>query len=190
MLQNVFDLNSRKCCIRTTACGAGIPSLTILSEDQKFNGDNLLPWKTNIIQLLASKGLLGYIDGKIPKPTTQTTTSVPSDSTTPSASTPSASTPSVPTSSVPPPPTPIYSSTPTLNEWIFRDHLARGHITLNCTDVAGLGVITTGTAREAWDSIENEWGKSTDMRRSHALEALNQTKYEEGANIQDHLKLL
>ena len=28
------------------------------------------------------------------------------------------------------------------------------------------------------------------MRRSHALEALNQTKYEVGANIQDHLKLL
>ena len=117
---------------------SGIPSLTILSEAQKFNRDNLLLWKTNIIQLLTLKGLLGYIDGKIPKPTTQTITSVPSNSTTPSASTPS-----VPTPSVPPPPTPIYSSTPTLDEWIFRDHLARGHITLNCTDVTGLGVITT-----------------------------------------------
>ena len=47
---------------------SGIPSLTILSEEQKFNGDNLLQWKTNITQLLGSKGLLGYIDGKIPKP--------------------------------------------------------------------------------------------------------------------------
>ena len=47
---------------------SGIPSLTILSEEQKFNGDNLLQWKTNIIQLLGSKGLLGYIDGKISKP--------------------------------------------------------------------------------------------------------------------------
>ena len=107
---------------------SGIPSLsTILSKEQKFNGDNLLQWKTNITQLLASKGLYGYIDGKIPKPTsTQTLTDTPSV-------------------------TPIYSSTPTLDEWTFRDQLARGHITLNCTDVAGLGVTTTGTAKEAWD---------------------------------------
>jgi hypothetical protein len=65
-----------------------------------------------------------------------------------------------------------------------------GHITLNCTDVASLGVITTGTAKDAWDSIENEWGKSTDMRRSHAQEALNRTEYIEGTDIQEHIKLL
>ena len=47
----------------------------ILSEGQKFNGENLLQWNTNIQQLLGSKGLLGYIDGSIEKPTrTETTT--------------------------------------------------------------------------------------------------------------------
>ena len=60
----------------------------------------------------------------------------------------------------------------------------------NCIDVASLGVVTTGTAKEAWDSIQTEWGKSTDMRRSHAQEALNQTEYVEGTEIQDHIKLL
>ena len=45
-----------------------IPALTILCKEQKFNGDNLLQWNTNITQLLGSKGLLGYIDGKIPRP--------------------------------------------------------------------------------------------------------------------------
>ena len=134
---------------------SGLPSLTILSEEQKFNGNNLLQWKTNITQLLGSKGLLGYINGKIPKPTSSSTSS---DSATPT-----------PTSTA----TPIYSTTPTLNEWIFWDQLMRGHITLNCTDIAGLGITTTGTAKDAWDSIENEWGKSTDMQRSHAQEALN-----------------
>ena len=59
--------------------------------------------------------------------------------------------------------TPIYLATPTLDEWIFCDQLVRGHITLNCTDVAGLDVTTTGTVKEAWDSIQTEWGKSTDM---------------------------
>jgi hypothetical protein len=147
---------------------SGLPSLTILSEEQKFNGDNLLQWKTNITQLLAAKGLLGYVEGNsIPKPAQITT----ADKETPAA-------------------TPIYSSTPSFDEWTFRDQLARGHITLNCTDVASLGVLTTGTAKEAWDSIQNEWGKSTDMRRSHAQEALNRTVYVEGTEIQEHVKLL
>ena len=148
---------------------SGIPALTILSEEQKFNGDNLLQWSTNITQLLGSKGILGYIDGKIKKP----------EPTTESSTTPG------PTAV-----TPIYSTTPTLDEWNFRDQLARGHITLNCTDVSSLGVKTTGTAKEAWDSIQAEWGRSTDMRRSHAQEALNRTVFIEGAEIQDHIKLL
>ncbi len=145
---------------------SGTPSLTILSEEQKFNGENLLAWTTNMIQLLGSKGLSGYIDGKIPIPTGPSTGTPTPDS------------------------TPIYSSTPSLDEWNFRDQLARGHITLNCVDVAGLGVVTTGTAKDAWDSIQNEWGKSTDMRRSHAQELLNRTVYVEGENIQDHIKVL
>ena len=153
---------------------SGIPSLTILSEEQKFNGENLMQWKTNMIQLLGSKGLLGYIDGKIPKPASPTIT----DTTTTTTTTTTATS------------TPIYSTTPTPDEWSFRDQLARGHITLNCTDVAALGVNTTGSSKDAWDSIHSEWGKSTDMRRSHAHEVLNRTKFVEGSNIQDHIKLL
>ena len=118
------------------------------------------------MQLLGSKGLSGYIDGRIPLP------------------------PHLGTGAPIPDPTPIYSTVPSRDEWHFRDQLARGHITLNCTDIASLGVKTTGTAREAWDSIQNEWGKSTDMRRSHAQETLDRTIYAEGMSIQDHVKLL
>jgi hypothetical protein len=152
---------------------SGIPSLTILSEEQKFNRDNLLQWNTNITQLLGSKRLLGYVDGKISRPGPK---SIPL--------------PSTPTTTGQFFSTPIYSTTPTLDEWTFRDQLARSHITLNCTDVASLGVMTTGTAKDAWDSIQAEWGKSTDMRHSHAQEALNRTEYIEGTDIQDHIKLL
>jgi Reverse transcriptase (RNA-dependent DNA polymerase)/GAG-pre-integrase domain/gag-polypeptide of LTR copia-type len=164
---------------------SGIPSLTILPEEQKFNGDNLMQWKTNIIHVLGSKGLLGYINGKIPKPTQPPTP--PSITPDPDASATENTTPQVVAT---PTPTPIYSSTPTLDEWTFRDQLAIGHIVLNCTDVSSLGVKTTGTAKDAWDSIESEWGKSTDMRRSHAQEVLNRTVYAEGSEIQDHIKLL
>ena len=136
----------------------GMPSLTILSDEQKFNGDNLLQWKTNMTQLLALKGLLGYIDRRVWKPGPE---SIP----------PPGTPPTTPLTTN----TPIYLSTPTFDEWTFRDQLTRGHITLNCTDIASLGVVTTGTAKEARDLIQNEWGKSTDMRRSHAQEALNRT---------------
>jgi len=147
---------------------SGIPTLTILAEEQKFNGDNLLKWNTTMTQLLGSKGLLGYVNGKIAKP------AQPSSGTT------------TPT----PTPTPIYSTTPSSDEWDFRDQLARGHITLNCTDTASLGVTTTGSAKDAWDSIQTEWGKSTDMRRSHAQELLNRTVFVEGTDVQDHIKVL
>ena len=118
---------------------SGMTSLTILSEEQKFNGENLLQWNITMAQLLGSKGLTGYTDGQIVKPAKATATTTTPD------------------------PTPIYSSNLSYDEWIFCDQLARGHITLNCKDVAGLGVTTTGTAKEAWDSIQAEWGKSTDM---------------------------
>ena len=117
-------------------------------------------------QLLGAKGLSGYIDGKIALPTQTPTGTATTHS------------------------TPIYSTTPTADEWHFRDQLTRGHITLNCTNVTGLGVKTMGTAKEAWDSIQTEWGTSTDMWRSHAQELLNQTTYTEGASVQEHIKLL
>src|ERR1700678_129279 len=148
-----------------------IPSLTLLSEEQKFNGNNLLQWNINITQLLGSKGLSGYIDGNIQKPSPESLP-LPSETTTQHTS------------------TPIYSTTPMLDKWNFRDQLARGHSTLNCTDVAGLGVVTTGMAKDAWNSIQPEWEKSTDMRWSHAQEALNKTTYDEGTDIQEHVKLL
>ena len=143
---------------------SGSLTLTILSEEQKFNGENLLQWKTNITLLLRLKGLFGYIDGSIPKPTQ----------------------PSKPDAVA----TPIYSSMPSLDEWNFQDQLAMGHIALNCTDVASLGVNATGTAKDIWDSIEIKWGKSTELQRSHAQDALNQTRYVEGTDIQDHIKIL
>ena len=145
---------------------SGTPSLTVLSEDQRFNGENLLQWKSNMRHLLGSKGLFGYVDGRIPKPAESSTPDKPAA------------------------PTPIYSTTPSLDEWIYRDELAVGHIALNCVNAETLGINTYGTAKEAWDSIHTEWGKSTDMRRSHAQEALSQTKYVEGTSMQDHIKTL
>ena len=125
---------------------SGTLSLTIRSEEQKFNGDNLLQWNMSINQLLGAKGLLGYLNGTLKKPSSEPPPlSIAQDAPT-----------------ITPTSTPIYLSNPTY-KWIFRDQLTRGHITLNCTDVASLGVVTTGTAKDAWDSIQREWGRSSNM---------------------------
>jgi hypothetical protein len=116
--------------------------------------------------------LTGYIDEKIEKPGPESIP-LPSD-----------------TASTQPINTPVYSMTPTLDKWNFRDQLTRGHITLNWTDVAGLGVVTTRMAKQAWDSIQIEWGKSTDMCQSHVQKALNWIVFAKGTDIQDHIKLL
>ena len=161
---------------------SGLPSLTILPEEQKFNRENLLQWNMIMTQLLGAKGLLGYTDGTIPKPTQPTQPTTTERVTDKSSSTPTPSTPTPITTTVTAITTPIYSTTPTYDEWIFRDQLARGHIALNVKDMSSLGVRTTGTAKEAWDSIQSQWGKSTNMRKSYAQEALNQTKYVEGTS--------
>jgi len=79
---------------------SGTPSLTILSDEQKFNGENLLKWNITMTQLLGSKGLTGYIDGNIPKPILPTPETTTTDT------------------------TPIYSTKPNYDEWMFRDQLA------------------------------------------------------------------
>ena len=146
---------------------SGLPSLTILAEEQKFNGENLLQWNMIMTQLLGSKGLLGYTDGSIPRPTpTQPTQPTTKQTTTGEGAEKSSSSPTPTITTVTAAPTPVYSTTPSYDEWIFRDQLARGHIALNVKDMSSLGVKTTGTAKEAWDSIQAQWGKSTEMRRS------------------------
>src|ERR1700678_2182135 len=105
---------------------SGTTSLTILSDDQKFNGLNLLQWNTNMAQLLGAKGLLEYVDGSVLKPTE-----------TPAPATPE-STPAKDVALAVP--TPIYLSTLSLDKWINRNRLARGHIILNCTNITGLGI--------------------------------------------------
>ena len=152
-----------------------LPTLTILPDEQKFNGENLIQWKINIAQILGSKGLQGYVDGTIPKPSPPKPTPPP-DTEKAAAHAVAA--------------TPVYSSTPTLDEWVFRDQHAREHVTLNCTDITSLGVVTDGTAKDAWDSIIAEWSKNTEMRRSYAQDALNKTLFVEGSDIQEHIKVL
>ncbi|PBK88375.1 hypothetical protein ARMGADRAFT_904009, partial [Armillaria gallica] len=111
--------------------------VTILPDtNSHFNGKNYASWKLQITELLKGKGLWGYIEGTTSCPTAPTTTTT-----------------GPVTIPLPPDPTPIYSSSPSHDEWTFRDQLAHSHIVLNVLDPIGLGVKTDGTAKECWESI-------------------------------------
>ncbi|KAJ7698283.1 hypothetical protein B0H17DRAFT_873497, partial [Mycena rosella] len=74
----------------------------------------------------SGKGLLGYVKGMITEP------SPPSGTTTPVA-------------------TAVYSTVPSLEEWTYRDGVAKSLIVTNILDPIGLGVKRDGTAKECWD---------------------------------------
>ncbi|KAJ7684016.1 hypothetical protein B0H17DRAFT_1225849, partial [Mycena rosella] len=54
---------------------------------------------------------------------------------------------------LPPDPTPIYSLTPSLEEWHHRDAMAYALLVLNVKNPVGLGLKVDGTVHEAMKSL-------------------------------------
>ncbi|KAJ7354130.1 hypothetical protein DFH08DRAFT_691964, partial [Mycena albidolilacea] len=100
-------------------------------EKLQANKHNYPTFKVLIEEHAASKGLSGYLDGSISKPAIVI----------------------VPTGTAPADPTPIFSTTPSRDEFIYRDGVLRSLIVTNIIDPIGLGVKRYGTAKECWDSV-------------------------------------
>ncbi|KAJ7362781.1 hypothetical protein DFH08DRAFT_683177, partial [Mycena albidolilacea] len=108
-----------------------LPSL-LASEKLQANKANYPTFKVLIEEHAASKGLSGYLDGSITKPGIIT---VP---------------PGTASTDVP---TPVFSTTPSRDEWTYRDSVLKSLIVTNVTDPIGLGLKRDGTAKECWDSV-------------------------------------
>ncbi|KAK0467414.1 hypothetical protein IW261DRAFT_1680454 [Armillaria novae-zelandiae] len=91
------------------------PSITQLPEASQFNGKNLTSWRIKVTEIISGKGLWGYVDRSIPCPPTVQAMTGTAPTTTP----------------LPPDATPLYSSTPSYDEWKFRDSHVHSHIILN-----------------------------------------------------------
>ncbi|KAJ3918191.1 hypothetical protein F5877DRAFT_43079, partial [Lentinula edodes] len=102
-------------------------------EKQLIDEDNWRPFKREILFAVQSRGLTGYMDGTIPKPTPTTE--------------------NYPRSIYQVVPTPAYSVTPYPEEWEVRDRLVAGVIVSNIIDPIGLGVDKTKRASEIWQSL-------------------------------------
>ncbi|KAK0431593.1 hypothetical protein EV421DRAFT_1720396, partial [Armillaria borealis] len=87
-----------------------------------------------------------------------------------------------------PDPTPMWSTTPSRDEWKYCDTHVRSHIILNVLDPIGLGVKTTGSAKETWDSIMDTYGIQNEMALSEAKGMLEKTEYVDGADVDAHIQ--
>ncbi|KAJ3859272.1 hypothetical protein EV359DRAFT_86589 [Lentinula novae-zelandiae] len=153
--------------------GAVPPPIPEVSTDLKFDGGVKISWapvKRRIVNSLKTQGLLGYTDGTVHKPVPIITVSPPSTTPSPDPNTP------IPTSQTHPESTrstAIFSLTPSLEEWIFRNDRAKGIIESHVDDLPSLmPEVDIKTAKEVLDTLENEFAKKDGMRKD-AIEAGN-----------------
>ncbi|KAJ3860976.1 hypothetical protein EV359DRAFT_66879 [Lentinula novae-zelandiae] len=117
------------------------PNIPRLPDKRQLVGeDNWRPYKHEILFAVQSKGLMGYIDGTIPRPGTY------------------------PGQIYPPAQlqTPLFSLTPCLEEWEAR--LVAGAIVSNITDPVGLGVDETKRASDIWQALIKRFEKRDEQR--------------------------
>ena len=151
------------------------PATFVLSTEEKFDGSNWTEWKGLIISAAKSRGVMGYLDGTIPRPAT------PSHSTDPTE-TPLPSTPTV------------YWGTkkPSQDEWEQCNAYAQGLIALNVKNPVGHGVNLEGTAAESWKSLTDIQDKVTDIGRLTAGNILRSIRHSdlEGSDLDTHFCML
>ncbi|KAJ6531292.1 hypothetical protein B0H19DRAFT_967217, partial [Mycena capillaripes] len=115
-----------------TSNSTGVP---LLPDGEKFDGTGYSGFKTRITALAKARGLGGYLDGTIQRPSPPTAGATAQ------------------TIALPPDPTSIYSLTPSLEEWMHRDAIATALLVLNVKNPVGLGLKVDGTAAEAMKSL-------------------------------------
>jgi len=83
-----------------------------------------------------------------------------------------------------------YSKIPSLEEWEVCDAWALALLIFNISNPIALGVRTSRMAAEAWTSLIENYEVTTDMGTVAAEEDLCSTKYEEGQDLDLHIKTL
>jgi len=133
----------------------------MFTDSDKFDGNSCKAW-SNKIQIVAEiKGVVGYLDGTIPKPGPSPPTSLPIG-------------------------TSWNSPSPSHNEWITRNAWAKALLVFNIKPI-GLGVDTSGTAAEIWKSVKDSYEVTSCMARLYAEQELWDLTYLDGDDFQSYI---
>ena len=140
-----------------------------LSDSDKLDGLNWIWWSNNIRTMAQMRGVHGYLDRTIMRPSTPTTES-------------KEGTPIVET--------PWNSKKPTVDEWETRDAWTKTLLTFNIKDAAGLGIDTTGTAASIWKSAKDNYEITSEMTKINAEQELRTIKYNDNNNFLAHMSIM
>ncbi|KAF7763932.1 hypothetical protein Agabi119p4_8469 [Agaricus bisporus var. burnettii] len=147
----------------------------IFADVAKFNGTNWVTWK-GLVRIAADlRGVYGYLDGTVIRPTAPNPLAIPLPSSPPDAA--AATTTSLPTES------PWESLTPTPSEWKVRNAWAMGLLIYNTGDAVGLGINIHGTAADAWKSYTETYEVASEVAVLNAELILRNTTYNDGQDF-------
>ncbi|KAJ3796423.1 hypothetical protein GGU11DRAFT_757545 [Lentinula aff. detonsa] len=147
--------------------GAIPPSIPEVPEDQKFDGGVKISWnpvKRKITNALRAQGLTGYINGTVKKPSVDTQVTSP---------------------------TPVYSSTPSLEEWDFRNERAKGVIEAYVDDITSLVPNADSlTASELMNTFDAEYAATDEMKKVLTERKLRSYTFKGEESIDNFFKTL
>ncbi|KAF5329286.1 hypothetical protein D9619_009430 [Psilocybe cf. subviscida] len=174
---------------------AGAPFL--LSASEQYDGSNWLEFKTKIRAAAKQRGVLGYLDGTIPCPPSPAAVAA-AQAIAAAAAQAAGTTKPAPTGSTTPTITPTTtfataywgSLTPTHEEWQQHDAWTQGLISLNVKNAVGLGIKLDGTAAETYASIATIKDAVSDLGCITAEAELNEIKYSNGSDMDEHIAAL
>lgn len=126
------------------------PPIPEVLTDLKFDRGVRVSWtpvKHRIINSLKTQGLVGYTDGTVPKPS-------------PPATSPTQAVPAVLVA------TAVFSTTPSLEEWIFRNNWAKGIIESHVDNLPSLiANFDNKSAKELFDAFKSTYGGKDGMQK-------------------------
>lgn len=135
-------------------------------EASQLSGqDTWRAFKDRVELIVQVRGLQGYLDGSIPKPTTATY---------------------IYTSQTPSPPDSLY---PSPSEWNQRERMVASIIYLNCNDPIGIGIERDDNASKTWKYLIKKY-EARDEQRIHIADTnLREQKYNpETTTMEEHEK--
>lgn len=161
--------------------GAIPPPIPEVSADLKFDGGVRVSWtpvKRRITNSLKTQGLVGYTDGTIPKPSATITPSGTSTTTTsPTPTTPAA--------------TAVFSTNPSLEEWVFRNDRTKGIIESHIDDLPSLiADFEKKNAKDLFDAFESTYGGKDGMQKVLTMRKLRSCVFSASDSIDTFFKRL
>jgi transposase InsO family protein len=157
-----------------------LPNTPKFSESETLVGaDSWRSFKTRVELVVKARGLIGYLNGSTtrplsnPTPTAITVTDANGNTTT-----------STPTHL---PPTPAFSSSPSVEEWDMRDRGVVDIIVSNTQDPDGVGIDASKTAKEIWAALTTHFEDKSEQLIYHADRKLRTHQFDPSVEeMEDH----